>query len=693
MLAFGVGHVSDPMKLVCAGALAAALGVVASAGGQPVAPAPTFTRDVAPILFAKCASCHRPGEIGPFSLLSYRDARQRATQIADVTARRVMPPWKPEPGKGEFVGARALTEEELRTLQRWVEQGAVEGDPAELPPAPKWIDGWQFGDPDLVVTMAGEYTLPADGPDVFRTFVVPIPTTAPRYVQALEFRPGNGRAVHHANLGVDRTRSSRRLDLQDDEPGYLGGMVPDASYPPGHMLGWTPGQRPRPSPDGAAWRLEPSSDLVVQLHMQPTGKPERVKVSAGFFFTDVAPTRTPVGLRLGSETIDIPAGDPDHVITDDYVVPVDVEVLAIQPHAHNLGRRMEASATLPDGSTRWLISIGDWDFRWQDVYRYAQPVALPRGTAISMRFTYDNSSGNARNPHQPPRRVVWGQNTTDEMGDLWLQLVARDPADFVTLNDDVNRKKRTEDLAAYTKLLRDDSKNPLRHDAVAMLHFEGGQMREAIAHFRSSLALNPGSAPTRYNLGLALSAERRFEEAAEEFREAIRIDPAHAEAHNNLGAMFQVRGDLTQAVVHYRQAVQLRPDNTEALANLGQSLSRLGMRAEAAGSFRAALDLRPEWPTALAGLAWVLATSPDAAGQAGEAVRLAERAAALTGRGDPTALDTLAAAYAAAGRFDEAGRTAESALDLATRLRLVTLADQIRLRWELYKQGTPYHIP
>jgi hypothetical protein len=249
--------------------------------------------------------------------------------------------------------------------------------------------------------------VPADGGDVFRTFVLPIDIGRPRFVRAIEFRPGNARVVHHANLGVDRTRSSRQLDARDPEPGYVGGMVRDARYPEGQMLGWTPGQAPHASPDGMPWRLEPGSDLVVQLHLQPTGKRETLQVSVGFYFTDAAPTRAPSDCGSAARHRH-PAGDRDYLVADRYVLPVDVELLAIQPHAHNLARRMEASATLPDGAVRPLIAIADWDFRWQDVYRYVAPIALPKGTTIAMRYAYDNSAANVRNPHRPPRASVWG---------------------------------------------------------------------------------------------------------------------------------------------------------------------------------------------------------------------------------------------------------------------------------------------
>jgi Flp pilus assembly protein TadD len=667
--------------------LAAVLFLAAPASAQL-----TYTKDVAPIIFARCASCHRPGEIGPFSLLSYQDVKQRISQIADVTARRVMPPWKPEPGDERFIDERALSAAELKTIQEWIAQGAVEGDARDLPPVPETRADWALGAPDVIVTMPEPYLLVPDGPDVFRTFVLPIPTTTSRYVRAVEFRPGNARAVHHANIGVDRTRSSRRLDQRDAEAGYKGGMVPAATYPPGHMLGWTPGQRPRPSPAGMPWRLERDSDLVAELHMQPTGKPEPVQVSVGLYFSDAAPTRAPIGLRLGSETIDIAAGDAQYVIEDRYVVPVDAELHAIQPHAHNLGRHMEATATFPDQSTRRLIAIEDWDFRWQDVYRYAQPIVLPRGTTIRMRFTYDNSAANPRNPYRPPRRILWGQNTTDEMGDLWLQLVPRRMSEFAALSADVERKRRTEDLAAYGKLVRDDPENPLRRDTLAMLYLQNGRPREASAELRESLKLNPESAPTHYNLGLALIAQRLFDEAAIELQEAVRLVPDYADAHNNLGAVLHFAGKLDEAERHYRLAATHRTDNAEAENNLARLLLQSGRRDEAVTHFRSALAINPELASALAGLAWIRATSEGPLGDPAEALRFAQQADRLTGQRDPVVLDALAAAYASLSAFDRATEIARTARQAALDAGIPSLADEIAARIQLYLNGQPYLV-
>jgi tetratricopeptide (TPR) repeat protein len=675
----------------CALSWWAAIAFSFPASAQPV---PTFTKDIAPIVWTRCASCHRPGEIGPFSLLTYEDVRQRATLIATVTARRIMPPWKPEPGKGDFQDARALTPHELESLQRWIAGGAPEGHAADLPAMPSWTSGWRLGTPDLVVRMPEAYTVPAEGTDVFRTFVIALPVPRPRYVRAIEFRPGSARVVHHANIGVDRTRSSRLLDERDPGPGYVGGMVPSATYPEGQLLGWTPGQAPQAVAADMTWRLDPGSDLVVQLHLQPIGKPEPLQAAVGLYFSERPPTRTPVGLRLGSGTIDIPPGQRDYTITDSYTTPVDVDVVAVQPHAHNLARRMTVTATQPDGSTRWLISIADWDFRWQDVYRYAHPLLLPKGTTISMRYVYDNSAENPRNPHHPPARVVWGQNTSDEMGDLWIQMVPRESADFAALNDDVQRKRRDQDLATYTRLLREAPGDPLRHDAVAMLFLEARRLDEAIVHFGRSLELNPASAPTQYNLGYALALRGRRDDAVMRFREALRLDPDHAQAHNNLAAMLQLAGQLDEALNHYRRALALRPDNVEARGNLAQLLSSQGRSAEAAGEFDQVLAVRPADAQALSGLAWVRATAADSAVRdPARAVELAERAVAATGRRDVAALDALAAAYAAAGRFDEAVTTAQAGVDLAVAAGQDPIAARFRERLALYQKREAYRVP
>jgi tetratricopeptide (TPR) repeat protein len=253
------------------------------------------------------------------------------------------------------------------------------------------------------------------------------------------------------------------------------------------------------------------------------------------------------------------------------------------------------------------------------------------------------------------------------------------------------RKKRTEDIAGYTKILLADPGNPLRHDQVAMLLLSSGQLEPAIGHMRDSLRLDPSSAPTHYNLGIALSMQRKLEEALAEFREAVRLDPEHADAHNNAGAMLHVMGRLGEATSYYRRALELRPDNADAHSNLARLYTTTGQDRAAAGEFRRAVALRQDHASALAGLAWVLGTSGDASVRSPqEAIGAAERAVALTGSADPAALDALAAAFASGGDFAKAADIAERAIATATRAGNGALADQIRGRLQLYRQGQAF---
>ncbi len=648
----------------------------------------TFAKDVAPILFDHCGICHHPDGAAPFSLLTYSDARQRATQIAAVTKSRLMPPWKSEPGYGEFIGHRPLSVVEIGVLQQWVADGAPEGDPRDLPSPPQWTAGWQLGNPDLVVTLSQPYELQADGTDVSRVFVLPVPVRTMRYVQGLEFRPGNPKVVHHANIRIDRTPASRQLDDQDPAPGYDGLLLHSAVYPDGHFLGWTPGQIAPLLPKGLAWRLDPGTDLVVEIHMKPTGKAEVVEPSIGLFFGDDPPARTPAMLRLGRQSIDIAAGEQDYVSTDSFVLPVDVEVQAVQPHAHYRAREVRGVATLPDGTTRSLIYIKDWDFRWQHVYRYVTPFVLPKGTTLAMRYTYDNSADNPRNPQQPPRRVLWGQWSTSEMGDLWIQVFTRDERDLQILNAAYRPKAIAEDVVGYETMIREDPSRAQLHDDVAVLYLDLGRAREAATHLAASVRLKPESAAAHFNFGTALAMSGRPDEAIAQYQEALQIRPDYALAHNNLGSVLLRLGNPSEALQHFREAIRLDPANAEAHYNVGSVFRASGSFSEAIGQFREAVRLKREFIPAVTSLAWLLATAPDAALRDGnEAIRLAERAADLTGRRDASAMDVLAAAYAAAGHFDRAVAASQAALELKPDN---PRAAAIRHRQALYRQHQPY---
>jgi hypothetical protein len=540
------------------------------------ASAQTFTKDIAPIVFDACVSCHRSGGPGPFPLTTYDEVRRRATQIAQVTRTRFMPPWKVSPEVGHFVGQRPLADREIALIEQWARSNAPEGDPRDVPPLPKHADGWLLGKPDLIVRPDAVFTLPAQQSDAFRIFAIRLPVSKRTFVTGIEFHPGNARVVHHANIRIDRTPATRRLDEADPLPGYDGLMPRSAEYPEGHFLGWTPGQiAPLVQPE-LAWTLEPGSDLVVQLHMQPSGAVEEVLPEIGLYFSDRAPERSPTILRLGSQGIDIPPGEPGYVIRDSYVLPVDVQLLAIQPHAHYRAKEIRGLATLPDGTSRLVMHIADWDFRWQHVYREVTPMPLPKGTRLSMEYTYDNSASNARNPELPPARVFWGQRSRDEMGDLWFQLVASNDADRARLSAEVNAKMTGEDIVGYETMLKVSPNDAELHDDVALLYLGMGFAANAVRHFQLSAAIRPESAAAHFNLGTALAQAGRFDEAIKAFRDALSRRPDYAVAHGNLGRVLLIKDDAADALKHLQEAVRLDPGNPQNLLGLSEALAAGG---------------------------------------------------------------------------------------------------------------------
>ena len=404
--------------------------------------------------------------------------------------------------------------------------------------------------------------------------------------------------MHHANVRVDRTGETRGLDDADPLPGYDGLMPRSAEYPDGHFLGWTPGQiAPLVSTD-LAWRLEPGSDLVGQLHLQPSGATEQVRPEIGLFFGDRPPTQTPTILRLGSQGIEIAAGDATYAIHDSYVLPVDVDVLAIQPHAHYRAREIVGTATFTDGTTRLLMHIKDWDFRWQHVYRETEPIRLPKGTRLSMDYTYDNSAENIRNPQVPPARVFWGQRSRDEMGDLWFQLLAHNDADRALLGSQIARKMAAEDVIGYETLLRVDPKDAELHNDVALLYMSLGQSTGAIRHFRATVDLDPTSASAHFNLGTALTTAGRLSEGAAEFRASLGRRPDYAAAHNNLGRVLMAQGQMAEALGHLEESVRLDPANLSAFFNLSEAYFATGAVDKAIDAIDRALRLSPAEPLA-----------------------------------------------------------------------------------------------
>ena len=499
-------------RLLAAGLPPMILSAVAAGQTRP-APQITFNRDVAPIVFRTCAACHHPGGAGPFSLLSYADAKVHARQIATVTRTHFMPPWLPEPGDLKFADELRLSDQEITTIQEWQQQGAVEGSPSDLPATPEFSEGWELGKPDVVLTARKPFMLPASATDQYWNFILPVPIRGTRWLKSIEIKPGQKHLVHHANILVDRAQASR---VREKIPGSgFGGMEirleSEAFDPDSHFLFWKPGTIPYVEPDGMALRLDKGTDLVLNMHLQPSGKPETILPSVGLYFTNQPATMHPMLLQIENDAaLDIPPGEKNFVVTDSLTLPVDVDLLAIYPHAHYLGKDMVALATLPDGTGKTLIHIKHWDLNWQAVYRYAEPVFLPKGTSISMKYSYDNSEDNTLNPNHPPERVKAGNRARDEMAHLWLQVLPRQGSGTAI-------------------------------DAQMLL-------QEALA--RHNIEKDPLDFEAHYNLAAMLQARGQLEEAVKEYEAALRVRPKDGLVNNALGGALLATGRIDEAIPH-----------------------------------------------------------------------------------------------------------------------------------------------
>ena len=561
---------------------------------QPPAPAAqpqvTFNRDVAPIIFRHCATCHRPGEAGPFPLLTFADVKKHARQIVAVTRSRFMPPWLPAPGELKFAGELRLSDPELALIQKWVEQGTLEGNPADLPAPPPFVPGWQLGKPDLIVQAQKPFQLPATGTDTYWNFILPIPVGQTRWVKAVEIRPGDKRLVHHANVLVDRMRSARAKEKQPG--GGFGGMdlriESEAFDPDSHFLFWKPGTVPTEEPEGMALRLDPGNDLVLNTHLQPSGKPESIQPSIGLYFTDKPATLHPMLLEMENDAaLKIPPGVNNFLVTDDFTLPIDVDLLAIYPHAHYLGHDLLATATLPGGDQKTLIHIERWNLSWQAVYRYAEPVRLPRGTTVSMRYLYDNSEENLANPNHPPKQVNGGNRSIDEMAHLWLQVL---PRNFSAADGDP--RLQLQEALSLHQVERNPANFEAQYNLAAMLQARGA-VAESLPHYQTAARLRPGDPVVNNSLGTVLVAAGRVSEAVERFREASQARPEYFDPHYNLGSALASQGDYQGAEAQFREAVRLRPEDAGAQANLGSALAQLGRLLEAKSCLERALKLEP----------------------------------------------------------------------------------------------------
>ncbi len=389
------------------------------------AASPTFHGDVAAIIYNNCTACHRPGQAGPFPLTNYEEVSKRGHFLAAVTEARIMPPWHAEPADVAFANDRRLTSEQIATLGAWVEAGMPEGDPADSPAPPRFAEGWELGEPDLIARMKEPFEVPAEGPDIYKYFLLDLDLDEPKWVRAIEFQPGARTVVHHI-LGflVDGETAAKT------DPKKLGSLTGDRN----RVLTWAIGTDPRVLPAGVGVRLEPGMQLLIQLHFHPTGKVEQEISRIGLFFTDEPELRTTTEIqippRFGQLSgIEVPAGSDDYTLRESFTIPVAVKAFATFAHAHYIGKEFELTAHQPDGKSFTILKVNDYDFAWQELYSFRDPLMLPAGTRLDSVIRWDNTAANPVNPNSPPKPIRWGGFSEDEMGSIILDTIAVDPTD------------------------------------------------------------------------------------------------------------------------------------------------------------------------------------------------------------------------------------------------------------------------
>ena len=405
-----------------------------SAGGSGSASA-TFTKDVAPILFAKCATCHRPGEMAPMSFITYKEVRPWAKSIREKVVSREMPPWYADPAHGQWANDASLTEQQIATIRAWVDGGAKEGDAKDLPPAPKFADTeWKFGQPDVVFSLTEEASVPADGTVPYRYWAVPTNFTEDKYVQFAEIKRGEPSVVHHVIVSVRepdqgplpppgeiRAGQQRVNPEAARDPQQAQQNRPRGTNPDGMLLGWAPGMSPLTLRPGNAKLVKKGSMLIFQMHYTTNGTAAKDRTGIGLWFAKEPVEKRMItkGVSTDPRKLVIPAGDANFESRSSLTFNEDVHIHMFMPHMHVRGKDFEYKLVYPDGKEKILLRVPKYDFNWQLTYFVKEPIAVPKGSRIDCVAHHDNSAGNKFNP-DPAREVRWGDQTWEEMMIGWL---------------------------------------------------------------------------------------------------------------------------------------------------------------------------------------------------------------------------------------------------------------------------------
>ena len=589
--------------------------------------APTYATHVAPILNANCTECHRSGGVAPFALDTYDAAKRWSTMVSAMTRLGLMPPWRAKKGFGHFREERFLTDRQIAALAEWDRAGAPKGDESQLLPIPHFENKtWSHGEPDLVLTMPEAYAVPAAGEDIYRYFVLPMELAEDAVVVGMDFQPGDASVVHHCNYFVDYSGRARALDREDPELGFsvfgTGGFM---SYDGANALGaWAPGVAPYTLPEGRGFDLPRGGDIVLEVHYHLSGKATRDQSSIAFYFAKGPVQRGVSALFVGTQDVDIPAGEANYWRKLTLDVPAAMRVVDLAPHMHYLGREARVVATLPDGAERPLLHVTDWDLRWQGIYSYREPIDLPAGSTIEAHFRFDNSSSNPGNPNAPPKRVSWGWGSDQEMAELYLTVIPED-ADAEQQMRRAARASwmRSADPRAAPVVARDPEAWLAALIEVDLWSPEGEQRLttlsvsdafEAVLALAKKRARKTRSADAHALSGSLLAIASAYGETVAEqwdlataadaaLVKALRLDPNHGSALLTRAALYagsQDKGSLRQAVGLYRRllekaTIDATPEQlATAYLDLGRLLAQLGNRDQATVTLREGVARYPE---------------------------------------------------------------------------------------------------
>jgi hypothetical protein len=382
-------------------------------------PSVTFTKDVAPILQRHCQSCHRPGEAGPFSMLTYEDVRPWTGAIKLAVQQRVMPPWYADPKYGHFSNERSLTEAEIHTLLSWTAEGAPKGDPKDMPAPMNFTEGWGIPKPDVVLQLPKPFPVPESGMVEYQYVIVPTGFSKDTWVQAAEVRPTERAVVHHIIAFVREPGSNY---FKDQKPGVFFEAPPaktdektdTSALPSDFLVGYAPGQPAEILQPGQGKLIKAGSDIVFEVHYTPNGKAVMDQTKLGLVLARETPKDRVQTLSASNGTFKIPPGDPDYRVDASFVVAQQVVLSALHPHMHTRGKDFEYRLVFPNGETRTILQVPAYNWHWQLWYNLQEPIVLPKGTKIECTAHFDNSAKNPENP-DPTKTVIWGQQNWDEM--------------------------------------------------------------------------------------------------------------------------------------------------------------------------------------------------------------------------------------------------------------------------------------